>query len=88
VEGRVFTDELELRGAQLGNDHDLALLQQFVAEHCAGRAGEAGALNQLIESRQKQLRVAALKLGSRLYAEPAAALCRRLENYWNAWRGK
>jgi CHAD domain-containing protein len=85
AEARAYTDELELLGRHLGEDHDLFLLQQFVAKHCAGRAGEAKALNRLIESRQKQLRVAALKLGLRLYTEPPATLCRRLENYWNSW---
>ena len=88
AEGRARTDELELLGAQLGNDHDLSLLQQFVVGHCAGRAGEVEALNQLIESRQKQLRADALKLGARLYAETPAAICRRLEKHWNDWRVK
>jgi CHAD domain-containing protein len=88
AEARAYTDELKLLGAHLGEDHDLFLLQQFAAEHCAGQAGEAKTLNRLIESRQKQLRAAALKLGSSLYTEPPAALCRRLGNYWNSWRGK
>jgi len=88
AEARAYTDELELLGAHLGEDHDLFLLQQFAAEHCAGRAGEVEALNPLIESRQKELRAAALKLGSRLYAETPSAICRRLENHWSLWRGK
>jgi len=85
---RKQTDELETLAAYLGDDHDLALLQQFIAEHCAGMEQEAKALNGLIAARQKQLRAAALKLGSRLYAEAPAAFCRRLENYWNTWREK
>ncbi len=88
AEARAYTDELELLGRHLGEDHDLFLLKQFMAEHCAGLAGEVEALNRLIESRQKQLRASALKLGSRLYAEAPATLCRRLGNYWNSWRGK
>jgi CHAD domain-containing protein len=88
AEPRVMTDELELLGEQLGEGHDLFLLQQFVAEHCAGRAGEAEALDPLIESRQKELCAAALKLGSRLYAETPAVICRRLGNDWNDWRAK
>jgi CHAD domain-containing protein len=86
AEARAYTDELELLGGRLGEEHDLFLLQQFVSEHCAGEANEATALNQLIASRQKALRAAALKLGSRLYAETPAVICRRLENYWKAWR--
>lgn len=88
AEMRACTDELELLGGHLGEDHDLFLLQQFVAEHCAGLAGEVEALNRLIESRQKQLRAAALKLGSSLYAETPTVICRRLGNYWDSWRGK
>jgi len=86
AETRAYTDELELLGGQLGEDHDLFLLRQFAAEHCAGRAGEVEALNPLIESRQKELRAAALKLGSRLFAETPAVICRRLGNYWKSWR--
>ena len=86
AEMRAMTDDLELLGEQLGDDHDLVLLQQFAAEHCAGLAGEVEALNRLIESRQKQLRAAALKLGLRLYAITPTVICRRLENEWNLWR--
>lgn len=85
---RARTDDLELLGELLGDDHDFFLLQQFVAETCAGPVKEVEALNKLIETRQRQLRAAALKLGSRLYAEAPAVICRRLGNYWNAWRGE
>ena len=78
---RAMTDELELLGEQLGEDHDLFLLQKFIEEHCAAQAGEAEALNRLIESRQKKLRTAALKLGSWLYAEPPEKFCRRLSRF-------
>ena len=88
AEARAYTEDLDLLGAHLGEDHDLFLLQQFATEHCAGRAGELEALCRLIESRQKQLRAAALELGSRLYAETLAVICQRLGKYWNLWRGK
>jgi CHAD domain-containing protein len=88
AEARAYTDELELLGRHLGEDHDLFLLLQFATKHRAGLAGEVEALNRLIESRQKQLRAAALKLGSRLYAEVPVVICRRLGNYWNSWRGE
>ena len=88
AEARAFTDDLELLGGHLGEDHDLFLLQQFVAEHCTDEADELAALNKRIASRRKQLRAAALKLGSRLYAEAPTVVCRRLGNYWNSWRGK
>jgi CHAD domain-containing protein len=88
VEARTCTDDLELLGGHLGEDHDLFLLHQFASEHCAGEADEVTALNKLIASRQMQLRSAALKLGSRLYAEAPTARCRKLGNYWRTWRGK
>jgi len=88
AEARTYTDALELLGAHLGEDHDLFLLQQFVMEHCAGAANEVTALSKLITARQKDLRAAALKQGSRLYAEAPADICRRLENYWRDWHGK
>jgi CHAD domain-containing protein len=85
---QVMTDDLELLGGQLGEDHDLFLLEQFVKRNFAGRGAEVAALKRLIESRQKELRAAALKLGLHLYADSPSTLCRRLENYWNLWRGK
>lgn len=84
---RVMTNELELLGEQLGDDHDLVLLKQFVTETCADQIREVKALNKLIESRRKELRAAALKLGSRLYAGMPAVVCRQWVNHWNTWRG-
>jgi len=72
------TDALERLGEHLGEDHDLFLLQQFLAGDCAAPATETQPLNRLIGSRQKQLRAAARKLGARLYAETPAAFCRRM----------
>lgn len=88
AEMRAMTDELESLAGQLGEDHDLFLLEQFVKRNCAGLSVESAVLRRLIESRQKDLRAAALKLGSQLYAETPMAICRRLEIYWNSWRGK
>lgn len=84
---RVMTDDLELLGEHLGDDHDLFLLKQFVAENCADQIKEVKALNRLIESRWRKLRSAALKRGSRLYVATPAVICHRLENCWNAWHG-
>ena len=75
---RAMTDQLELLGEQLGEDHDLFLLQKFTAEHCATHAAEVAALNRLLESRQKKLRAATKKSGTRFYAETPAKFCRRL----------
>ena len=84
---RAMTDQLDRLGDRLGDDHDLFLLQQFIADHCAGKVAEAKALNQLIVSRRKKLRASASKLGARLYAEAPATVCAQLEKAWNVWRG-
>ena len=71
----------------LGDDHDLVMLRQFVGRHCGREhAREVKVLNQLIDLRQKELRSAAFALGSRFYVENPPSFCRRLENYWRAWR--
>ena len=75
---RAKTDELALLGEQLGEDHDLFLLQEFTAKHCAAQAMELKLLNQLITSHQKKLRSAAMKFGAQFYAESPARFCRRL----------
>jgi hypothetical protein len=82
------TDELAWLGELLGDDHDLFLLQQSARLTCADQTKEVKELNRLIEARQKKLRAAALKLGSRLYAKTPTVVCRRLENYWNEWRSE
>ena len=83
---QALSSNLERLGELLGDEHDLFLLKQFIANHVAEEAREAAALNRLIERRQKNLRAAALKLGSPAYAETPAAVCARLGNHWNAWR--
>ena len=75
---RAMADELERLGEYLGEDHDLFLLQQFVAESGVAPGAEVAALNRRIASRQKRLRAAALKLGARLYAATPGQFCRRL----------
>jgi CHAD domain-containing protein len=85
---RGLIDRLEHLGELLGKEHDLSLLKQFIQAHGADEAGETAVLDRLIEASQKKLRVAALKLGARLYAEASAAVCRRLGNYWDRWRGE
>jgi CHAD domain-containing protein len=83
---RVLTHKLERLGALLGDEHDLMLLKQFVAEHAP--AAESATLNPLIETRQNKLQRAALELGARLYAKAPATVCRQLSKDWRAWHGK
>jgi CHAD domain-containing protein len=83
---RTLTDKLDRLGELLGDHHDLALLQQFVAKQ--GQPVEATALNLLIEARQLKLRGAALKLGTQLYAKAPATVCQRLGKNWSNWHGR
>ncbi len=79
--------EMKLLSQYLGDDHDLVMLRQFVAGHCARRyAREVRMLDLLIDLRQKELRSAAFALGARFYAEKPSSFCRRLESYWHSWR--
>lgn len=58
-------EKLKTLGELLGDEHDLYLLQQFVTAN--GDSREGVALSRLIARRRRELRTAALKLGSQLY---------------------
>jgi CHAD domain-containing protein len=79
-------EHLEKLGDFLGDDHDLFMLGKFAADKFA-RAQNREAFEKLIESRQKRLRSAALKLGARFYREKPHHFCRRIGGYWKDWRG-
>jgi len=84
---RVTTEQMRNLSQCLGDDHDLVMLWQFVNPRCARwHAEELKLLKQLIEWRRKELQAEALRLGSRLYQEKPSAFCRRLGNYWRAWK--
>jgi len=82
--GRGVISRLGRLGTLLGEDHDLALLKEFVANH--DEAGETAALKRLIAARQKKLRTGALKLAAQVYAEDAADIVGRLGKAWNGWQ--
>jgi CHAD domain-containing protein len=75
-------DHLEKLGNLLGDDHDLFMLNEFVASEC----GNVQAFEDLILSRQEKLRSTALKIGGRFYREKPGRFCRRIEDYWKSWR--
>ena len=84
---RATADTMKTLSQHLGDDHDLVMLRQFVVRRCARRCpAEVKLLNELIRLRQKELRSAALAIGSRFYAEKPSLFCRRIENYWRTWR--
>ena len=79
---------LETLGEYLGDDHDLEMLQLEVEAKCSddGNTREVETLKALIDERQRELRAAALALGSRFYAEKPSAFRARLAGYWRLWR--
>jgi hypothetical protein len=84
---RATTDQLKTLSQYLGDDHDLVMLWQFVRRRCARwHAAEMGLLKELIELRRRELQAEAFRLGSQFYEEKPAAFCRRLGNYWRAWK--
>lgn len=70
-------DEL---GEQLGEDHDLAVLQ--------AAAPESNVLQRRIAVRHLELRDAAWRSGQQIYAERPRAFVRRLRAYWQSWRAE
>lgn len=84
---RAYLDGLERLGEDLGELHDLALLEEFLAEPGAGDIARPEGLRRRIAARRKKLRAAALRLGARLFAETPASVCRRLEIQWRDGRG-
>ncbi len=77
---------LEQLGEQLGEAHDLVLLEQFAKEHRAYRQ-ETTALQRLIDSKRRLFGGRVRQLGARLYARTPAAVCDQLEQDWKSWRG-
>jgi CHAD domain-containing protein len=81
---RGFMDHLEQLGEGLGEDHDLSLLEQFLAGH--RHRHEQRALRRLIAARRRKIREAALKLGGRIFAEASETIGSQWEREWILWR--
>jgi CHAD domain-containing protein len=87
-EAQPFVDRLERLGEQLGVEHDLVLLKQFVAGRRGAAADEIVEVEKLIETRRARLRMAVIKSGGRIFAGDPASICQRLEKCWREWRGE
>ncbi len=72
----------------LGDDHDLAVLRDLLAQEGAQWAapGTLMKLLDLIDVRRGELQHAAAQLGQRLYADRPKAFLNRLHSSWQAWR--
>jgi CHAD domain-containing protein len=77
---------LDRVGDLLGEDHDLCLLNHWVAELPVGE--EAKVVTRRLGSRQQALRATVLALGRDIFAETPKVVCSRLGKYWKRWRGE
>jgi CHAD domain-containing protein len=64
---------------RLGDDHDLAMLADWVREHAAAEPE----FFEAVESRRSELQAEAMALGERLYADKPGPYVRRLRRLWN-----
>ena len=78
-------DELKRLSDLLGDDHDLVVLRQTLAEAEGSLSSDVlDDIIGLIERRRAELCSAALPLGQKLYGEKPKRLARRLRGYWRA----
>jgi CHAD domain-containing protein len=70
----------------LGDEHDLAVLQQRIAEEVGSGYRDAAIqiIYQLIDQRRKQLQAETRIIGLRIFAEKPKKLTSRLGRYWHA----
>jgi CHAD domain-containing protein len=81
-------DEAHELSDRLGEDHDLAVLQDFVRSRSEvlGSAAAFAAFDAAVERRRRELQLEAFALGERLYAESPKAFVSRMGALWKAWR--
>jgi CHAD domain-containing protein len=84
--------ELNALCDQLGDEHDLAVLGQWIERRMddAGDRKSIAALRGLMAARRKHLRRESLFLGRRLFADKPRATARRVAIWWKAaeaWHG-
>lgn len=74
----------------LGEDHDLAVLQEFVSNQPErfDRQNTLESLNALIDRRRQQLQPQAIFIGRRIYTEKDKKFVKRLNNYWRIWQAE
>ena len=73
-------DEAHELANRLGDDHDLAMLADWVREHAEAEPE----FFEAVERRRSELQGEAIALGERLYADRPGAYVRRLRGLWKA----
>jgi len=69
----------------LGDDHDLAVMRELLAQERLDAGIDLDAFLPFIDDRRRALRRTARTLGKRLFAESPKRLRKRFEAYWDAW---
>ena len=87
---KTYRDSLKDLGEILGDDHDLVVVKQVIAEPDLDLHDKTvvSDCTRLIDQRQEQLRAAARGLGDRAYAEKPKCFSARIGSYWRTWRGE
>jgi CHAD domain-containing protein len=84
-----LADQAHKLADHLGDDHDLAVLQEKITAHPDVFEGnDRDALIAVLESRRKQLQDKAFRLGARIFAEKPRRFTNRIGGYWQAWRAR
>ena len=82
-----YADSAEKLEAYLGDDHNLAVLDEVLHNGARSRK-KFRAIQKLTHKRQAKIRDKAEQLGKRVYSEPAKVWTRRLETSWKAWHAE
>jgi CHAD domain-containing protein len=80
-------DDFHQLSDYLGDDHDLAVLQDFVLEHRELEPSSAASVRQVIERRRAELEARAFAAGERLYDAKPREFLQRLRHRVHDWRG-
>lgn len=83
---RGHAKELDRLADLLGEDHDLAVLHDELAQENPPLAVDLDAVIKLIDHRREELQTEAVRIGERVYAEKPKAFLRRMRATWKAGR--
>ena len=83
-----WTNQTKQLSEYLGDDHDLAVLHEFIynQQEILNNLAEVEVVNSLINRRRKQLQSAAKSLGERIYVESPDLFVNRIKAYCQIWQ--
>ncbi|MGF1676361.1 MAG: CHAD domain-containing protein [Rivularia sp. (in: cyanobacteria)] len=84
---REWSNQTDQLAEYLGDEHDLAVLHQFInnRQEVLINQAELEVVNSLINRRRKQLQASAKSLGQRIYVESPELFSSRIKAYWQIW---